>query len=74
MPSEKKFGLKVGQEVGIIKGKHESHTGYVTSFTEKMVVVQVIISSVANFSTCLFSRLLIGGGPFHFEIGDNVKI
>ena len=41
MPVEKMFGLEVGQEVDIIKGKHDGHKGYAMSFTEKMVVVQV---------------------------------
>ena len=53
----------------IIKGKHDGHTGYVTSFTEKMVVFQVAISGANNFNTCLFSRQLMGGGEIEFEIG-----
>ena len=74
MPVEKKFGLEVGQEVDIIKGKHDGHTGYVTSFTKKMVVVQVVVSGGNNFSTCLFCRQLMGSGEIKFEIGDKVKI
>ena len=74
MPVEKKFGLKVGQELDIIKGKHDGHTGYMTSFTEKMVVVQVVISGGNNFSSHLFSRQLMGCGEIKFEIGDKMKI
>ena len=77
MPVKKKSGLEVGQEVDITKGKHDGHTGYMASFTEKMVVIQVIVSGGNNFYTDLFSSQLMGGGGeggVKFEIGDKVKI